>query len=870
MDAVDAAAESDAFTATDAPPDTSGNRVTIPDLDAPVTVLTDTHGIAHLRCRTDADCFAALGYVHASRAFFAMDVARRFARGRLGTLLGEYGVESDRDVRLYQATPSGEPLESEMWGRLSPEARGLLERYSAGVNSWLADLHAGRNGARPPAEYGYRVPGTGLLEEDAIERIPEWEPEDSLAIMVSMQRGNGDNAIEPSLAVPVTRLDPAVFADLFLPLRGSDSDILDAGDATRILRYSSARVRSSSFEATRLAVLRSPVDVEAIERFGQTVTVDLDGPSLAGAFGSNQWAVAASRTGTGGSIYAGDPHGALNNQHQTTFVELDSVTSGTGTLHAFGGTVVGLPIVLLGHGRGVGFSCTVSFADATDYYLEVLSPDGRAVRFRDAEVPIVERSVTLEVAAGEPTTETLRWVPHHGPIVWEDRALSRAISVRWVGHEATTDFDGYLALARAHDVDEAMRAIEGIEAVGCNLAVADREGRVAWGVGTKLPRRPWASPAVAPWLILPGDGSAEWEGWLPTSDAPLLIDPVAGFVSTANNPFDDAWRDGDPTNDDHPYWETNVISSARHARVSEELAATSDHDEAASIALQANTKVVSARVIVEGLLAAADSQPERLTTNALLLLSALREWTLHTCPTGLTGTSPTGPADPDPLATSESIGCTAFHAALVAAGESMILDELEAHSLGDRYHVYLAERVLYEAIARPEALASGTALWDDVRTSDVRESREDVLVHALLVAADDLTRRFGEDPDQWRWGRVHTLTLSPLFPMPGGELGPFANDGGLTTVDPGGGAFRVGAPFEQRSGAVARIVLSLTPDRIDRWIQYPGGFDAHRDSRFHENLLDEYLRNEPVAVPTTADEVDAAAVERLTISAAGP
>ena len=46
--------------------------------------------------------------------------------------------------------------------------------------------------------------------------------------------------------------------------------------------------------------------------------------------------------------------------------------------------------------------------------------------------------------------------------------------------------------------------------------------------------------------------------------------------------------------------------------------------------------------------------------------------------------------------------------------------------------------------------------WDDVRT-DGLETAADVVVAALGAAQEDLAKALGENPDQWSYGRLHTV-----------------------------------------------------------------------------------------------------------------
>src|SRR5690349_5246030 len=61
--------------------------VSIDGLSAEVGAQYDEHGLLHLACSTDDDCYAALGYFHAQNRFFFMDFVRNLVRGKLASLV---------------------------------------------------------------------------------------------------------------------------------------------------------------------------------------------------------------------------------------------------------------------------------------------------------------------------------------------------------------------------------------------------------------------------------------------------------------------------------------------------------------------------------------------------------------------------------------------------------------------------------------------------------------------------------------------------------------------------------------------------------------------------------------------------------------
>src|SRR5207247_633174 len=71
---------------------------------------------------------------------------------------------------------------------------------------------------------------------------------------------------------------------------------------------------------------------------------------------------------------------------------------------------------------------------------------------------------------------------------------------------------------------------------------------------------PWRAPAaytwnaktnptgLAPFFVLPGDGSAEWQGRMSSRYVPHVIDPQQGYIATANADPVGATFDNDPLN----------------------------------------------------------------------------------------------------------------------------------------------------------------------------------------------------------------------------------------------------------------------------------------------------------------------------------
>jgi penicillin amidase len=132
-------------------------------------------------------------------------------------------------------------------------------------------------------------------------------------------------------------------------------------------------------------------------------------------------------------------------------------------------------------------------------------------------------------------------------------------------------------------------------------------------------------------------------------------------------------------------------------------------------------------------------------------------------------------------------------------------------------------------------VVEGNSAWfDNVRTADVRESRDDLFHQAAVAAAADLESRLGGDPAKWLWGKVHRIEfVSPVRregfgrSLLGGGSHPALGSGETL----GRGIYSFNQPFDVKTLASLRMVADLA-DREKVLAVLPGGvsgrlFDNH-------------------------------------------
>jgi penicillin amidase len=875
------AVDSGADTAT-----TGGTDLHIPGLTAPVHAVYDEFGFLHISGKTDEDAFAAVGYFHAANRFFFMDFLRNAIRGTLGKMISAPGIV-DRDVtsRTFFATPNGDPLPEKLVSQFDPSTKSAIEAYARGVNAWLADMRAKRNGATLTPEY------------DAVSKdIRDWEPADSMAVALFSLNDLSNNAdAEVTLgrvaqkAQALAGTKPAIaktLQDLFLDFRPTFDAYTVPAANTPIAALDKSKKGLRKGRGSR--PLEGRGDVQEVLAMANKRLQQLPGaagPKVAGDTGSNNWVISGTRATNGRPLLANDPHLSLTNPSIWFPVEIDGKTGGTGTYHAAGGSFPGIPTIQTGHNESIAWGVTVAYWDLSDVYLEQLTGPG-TVSFNGGSVAIVTKDVDF-VDQGKKVTKKLAWVPHHGPIVSLDGAAGTAVTIRWRGHDGSTDAAGFLGLGRAGSIAEAKTALANITTANQNFIIADKAGKIGYFPYSKVPVRSWAAPVPgnsSPFFPLPGDGSREWGAPVALTDVPQLEDPPAGFIATANGDITGASKFGDPLTPspgNKPIQTTAHAEGTRMQRILDSITANGAKNTIETMRLlQGDTRSLIAATIVPRLTAAAAAAPEggfTLDASTAAVVTALQSYQTggtYTCPTGLDGLDPfASTKTADAAIARDAIGCAAFHTALYALFDAAFGDELgdPAVALGNaQSFTNNTIPVLMRSLRNDTYNPMSETFWFDGRVTDHATTRTEILQRAVTKAGVALANLGGSD--NWRWGKMHALTLRSPLSQPAVRFFDsvtYATPGGLYTVDVANPSFvnlddnsaTNRLRFSHSNGPSIRTLIEVGTDSPHMKIQLPGGEDLHRQSKFYNNMVPNWVANTPVDFAFGAGAVKNPAVD---------
>jgi len=463
-------------------------------LQTTASVARDERGVPLISGGSRLDVAYATGFVHAQERFFQMDLLRRLPAGELAELFGVRALPADQAHRLHRLRArAGLAL-----AVLAPADRLLIERYAAGVNAGMEAL-----GARP---FEYVLAGSTPRP---------WTSTDTLLVIWAMYFDLQGNQLPRELArgwlrdhaTPEQRafLAPA-FTQWDAPL---DAETISGPDAP--------------IPATAPAWWGKP------RAPGPEAPRRLAAAELLNTVGSNNWAVAGSRTASGAAIVADDMHLGLQLPVLWYRAALQFPDGLGGQRRVVGVTLPGAPVVVAGSNGQVAWGYTNSYGDYLDLVALAADPahPGQVRTPTGWETPRTHRETI--VVKGAPAATLVVRETSLGPL--RDVA-GQTYAVRWAAHLPGAVNVNAHWLEWVATVDQALALAPTLGIPAQNMVAGDAAGHIGWTIAGPLPRR--AAGGVDASYPL-ADGNHTWQGWLAAAEYPKVVDPADGVLATANS-----------------------------------------------------------------------------------------------------------------------------------------------------------------------------------------------------------------------------------------------------------------------------------------------------------------------------------------------
>ncbi|QGX98075.1 penicillin acylase family protein [Roseovarius faecimaris] len=769
-------------------------------ISAQVEIIRNNSNVPHIFGQADEDVFFGLGYVHAQDRLWQMVMLRRTVQGRLSEVFGARTIEIDKVLRrldMYGLARQSVAVQD-------ARTMAALEAYAAGINARLKEINDEALGRGAPEMFLFNTP------------IAPWQPADSIAIIKLMAvqlSGHLEHEVlraRTSLAVP----DPARLADILPDAPGSGiaalSDYASLMDAPMGRQVASAEPSGEPL---------SPFKRRA----------------FAGA--SNAWAAAPKRSASGGTLLANDPHLGFSAPAIWYLARMELQSGGI-----IGGTIPGVPAVMVGRSAKLGWGITSSYLDDQDVFMEELNAaNPEEYRTPDGFKPFVTRKSIIEIKDQNPVTLTLRW-SDNGPILpgshydlAEVTPAGHVAALNWTAlNPEDTTMSAAIGLMYADSVAEALASAEQYIAPSQNLTVVDQD-TIAMKLIGAMPRRDARHQTEGRMPSLGWREENRWQGLLAYSANPEFVAPVGGLLGNTNNktvdrPF--------PLHVSHVWGDTQRVNRWRRLMQIRQV-----HTRDSFIEAQLDTVSFTARSLLPLIgaelwftgEAAPDGTPERLRQRALVLLS---EWN-----------GEMNEHLPEPLI---------YAAWLRALQDRLIRDDIgPLANEFDHVNPLFIERVFRDV--------DGASAWCDIRQSSPVESCVDIARLALDDALVWIEERYGTALESLRWGDAHQATHDHQVLGEVPVLRYFVNirqstSGGDNTLLRGRTRGGQGPnPFENVHGAGYRGVYDFADPDSSVFV-ISTGQSGHFLSRHYDDMAQLWRRGEYIPMSLDRDLARAAAV----------
>ncbi|MFT4153273.1 penicillin acylase family protein [Parafilimonas sp.] len=740
--------------------ETFNEEISFPQLQGKTVVYFDERLVPHVYADNENDAWFAQGYLHAKFRLWQMEFQMYAAGGRLSEIMGDSAsgtsfLKVDKFFRrlgmVYAAEKALHAIES------NPQMKAACDAYTAGVNAYIGTLRE----KDYPLEYkllNYKPEPWTNLKSALLSKYMAY---DLAGYEEDFERTNVKSI-----------LTKAQYEALFPYIQDSMQPVITTPlPKLNALKFSAPPATADSlyFNFKTAAAPESPA-----------IKPDKDN-------GSNNWAVAGSKTKSGRPILCNDPHLGLN--LPSLWYEMQISTP---AFNAYGVSLAGAPNMLIGFNENAAWGLTNAERDVKDYY-EVKFRDSTMQEYwfngnwRKAEI----RNEVIKIRNKPDDTERIA-ITVWGPVMYDPHYPDKLHTgkyyvLHWQAHEESDDLACILKLVRAKNYNDYLDAVSTFSCPGQNFVFADKSGDIAIRQAGKFPAL-WYRQGD---FIMPGaDSSYAWQRYIPDSLEMAVHNPERGFVSSANQSAYDVRT--------YPFYMPGFYSLYRSWLINRYLSSMQNITTDDMEKLQNNEYNLLAEKALPLLLKQVDYA--RLNDKEKRYLSIVASWNL--------------------MSDAVSEGATVFGLWMDSCIGKIYDDEL--------HQVSLPVPPVEPPTLVKSMLKDSVALFADNINTPQKETLKDDVTEAFksIIPALEKAKR----DNALAWGKFKDGGINHLL-----KIAAFSR----LHINAGGGENIINA-LKKNHGPSWRMVVELTDD-INAYGVYPGGQSGNPGSRYYDNFIDTWV-----------------------------
>ena len=672
------------------------------EISKSVSITRDSYAIPYIESQNNKDSFFALGYTHAQDRLWQMVLLRRIAQGRLSEILGSSALEGDilmRTLSIYHNAQKSEKHQTK-------QITSLLNSYSAGINTYIRQISEMGLGRGAPEFFLFT------------SEISPWRPADSIALIKLIAFLSTDKA---RLEILRTQLMLAKISSERLNDIFAEPPLIKNQENQTFSYLNKSIHKTLNNSNTKTKVKNNFLGL----REQRVIQSNL------GA--SNIFAVMPFRSATGSTLAASDPHSAFT--VPSNFMLVSMKLSGANVI---GGTIPGIPAILIGRGDNIGWGISSAEIDDQDLFIEKLNPRNKLEYFTETGLMSIKtKNEIIKIKDKSPITIKIK-TTKNGPIlprnslgVQRIRPKGHEVSMSWTGL-STSDrsIEALISIMMSQSILDAKKKLPLLEAPGQNIMLVDKEN-VSLVTAGAIPERNINHNTKG---MTPSLGWKEINSWIGTfsfEKNPKIMNPKSGIIVNTNNKITEA---------DFPYHVSyDWGDSQRIIRASNLLLKRQFHTVSSFKEIQTDTVSISARILLPLLAKKLWFQPQsdetlKLTASEVAALDILSAWN-----------GDMNQNSSEPL----------IYINWVTEFQRMIMKD----DLSDLYENITTIRPLFlERVLRKK---NGAEKWCDVVQTTTIENCDAIAKRALTIAIEKLKRKFGPEINSWRWGEAHIAVHKP-------------------------------------------------------------------------------------------------------------
>lgn len=731
-------------------------NIKLSGLKAKVDVYMDDRLVPHIYAENDLDAYYTQGYLHAKYRLWQMEFQTHVAAGRLSEIVGADRIDTDKFFRRLGMVYAAEKTMKE--ASKNKDLKESIDAYAEGVNDYIKSLTP----EQLPFEYK-------LLDY----KPEEWTASKTYLFLMFMSYDLTARGVTSDLKMTNAKnyFGYEDFDQLYTNIQDSLDPIVPKGTV-----YVAPSVPVVAPDNVDSAYYARTID-------GGTTTAPIVPDKNNG---SNNWAVAGSKTKSGKPILANDPHLGLNLPSLWYEVQITTPTHST-----YGASFPGSPAVIIGFNDSIAWGVTNAGRDVIDYY---------DMKFKDSTMEqywyngVWNRAdVKEEVIKVKGKADVIDRVAYtaFGPVMYDasyknESTKGKYLAIKWTAHDGGQGLQTFYELNRAKNFDDYLSAIHKWTCPGQNFAFISKSGDIAIKQQGAFIAR-WNRQGD---FIMPGDDNKYmWQGIIPNEENPMMKNPERGFVSSANQ------RSTDAT---YPYYlgAAGDFPVYRGIIINRKLAEMNNITPEDMQRMQTDNYNVFAEMARPALLKFVDESV--LKTEEKKYLAILKNWNLR---------NDIG-----------ENGATVFRAIWDSLETTIWKDELDQSKMPLPWP---DEPTLLEIMLRDSVYYFA----DNANTPDKTETLQDAVLTAIKKAAAACTVL--DKKGELAWGKFKDTRVNHLL-----KIDPLSR----LHLPIGGGVHIINATTKTH-GPSWRMIVHMT-DEIEAYGVYPGGQSGNPGSKYYDSFID--------------------------------